>query len=77
MARLTFENLPEVFVSDAQHAPFISREVKKGRIRKLASRLYTTNLKEPAERLVQRHLWSIVAAFYHWCANCRSHSPRE
>jgi hypothetical protein len=37
--------LPEVFVSHAPLASWVSREVKGGRLRKLGTRVYTTNLK--------------------------------
>jgi hypothetical protein len=56
-------HLPEVFVSKAGMATDVSREVKRGTLRKLASRLYTRNLKDSPERLVQRHLWPLVAAY--------------
>jgi len=58
-----FSTMPEVFVSSAELAPAVSREVKLGRLRKLASRLYTRNLREPPERLVQRNLWPLVASY--------------
>jgi prophage maintenance system killer protein len=58
-----FSTMPEVFVSNAEIAAAVSREVKLGHLRKLGSRLYTRNLKEPAERLVQRSLWPLVASY--------------
>jgi hypothetical protein len=58
-----FTSLPEVFVSNAEIAPMVSRETKQGRLRKIGSRLYTRNLTEPAERIVQRNLWPLVASF--------------
>lgn len=57
-------NLPEVFVSDANLASYVSKELKKGRLRKLGSKVYTTNLKEPAELLVKRHTWFIVKELF-------------
>ena len=56
--------LPEVFVSTAALAASVSRQVKLGKLRKLGSRLYTRNLTEPPERLVQRHLWPLVDAYF-------------
>lgn len=56
-----FLAMPEVFVSSASLAAAVSREVKLGKLRKLGSRLYTSNLREPPERLVQRNLWLLVA----------------
>src|SRR5436309_7147238 len=58
-----FSTMPEVFVSNADLATAVSREVKLGQLRKLGSRLYTRNLKEPPEKIVQRNLWPLVAAY--------------
>ena len=56
--------MPEVFVSTVAISREVSRRTKAGRLRKLASRLYTSNLDEPAETLVRRNLWEIVAGFF-------------
>jgi len=58
-----FLQMDEAFVSTPEMVPAISREVKAGRLRKLGSRLYTRNLKEEPEKIVQRNLWLLVAAF--------------
>jgi len=58
-----FSAMPEVFVSDASLAAAVSREVKRGALRKLASRVYTRNLKDPPEQIVRRNLWPLVAAY--------------
>src|SRR5882724_7664789 len=58
-----FSTMPEAFVSNAALATAVSRETKLGRLRKLASRLYTRNLTDPPERIVQRNLWPLVAAY--------------
>jgi hypothetical protein len=58
-----FSSMPEVFVSTASMAPAVSRGVKSGAIRKLGSRLYTRNLKDPPEKIVHRNLWPLVAAY--------------
>src|SRR5437762_5900804 len=58
-----FSTMPEVFVSNADLATAVSREVKLGQLRKLGSRLYTRNLKEPPEKIVRRNLWPLVAAY--------------
>jgi hypothetical protein len=58
-----FSALPEVFVSNVELAAAVSREVKRGALRKLASRLYTRSLTEPPEQLVRRNLWPLVAAY--------------
>jgi len=56
--------LPEVFVSNASMAPFVFKEVKKGLLRKLGSRVYTSNLKENPEVLVRRHAWFLVEELF-------------
>ena len=56
--------MPEAFVSDRHIARAVSREVKAGRLRKLASRLYTRNMTDPPETIVMRNVWSIVAAYF-------------
>lgn len=56
--------MPEAFVSTVAISREVSRRVKAGRLRKLASRLYTTNLAEPAEAVVRRNLWDIVAGYF-------------
>ncbi len=55
---------PEVFVSNASLASRVSKEVKKRHLRKLGSRVYTTNLKESKELLVKRHAWLIVKELF-------------
>jgi hypothetical protein len=56
-----FSAMPEVFVSNAGLAAAISREVKRGTLRKLGSRLYTRHLTDPPELIVRRNLWPLVA----------------
>ena len=55
--------LPEAFVSDAALSSAISRAMQQGKLRKLASRLYTRNLTDTPEAIVHRHLWSLVGAY--------------
>ncbi|MEX1141501.1 MAG: Fic family protein [Thermoleophilaceae bacterium] len=54
-------DLPELFVPD--DAKWASRAAARGEIRRLARRLYSTNLDEPAEQLLRRR-WPDVAALY-------------
>ena len=56
--------LPEAFVSHTAISRGVSRAVKAGRLRKLASRLYTKNLDDPPEEIVRRNLWGIVAGYF-------------
>lgn len=55
---------PEVFVSNADIAVQVSKEVKKGHLRKLGSRVYTTNFTESEELLVKRHAWFIIKELF-------------
>ena len=63
VARL-LDRMPEAFVSDRTITRGVSRAVKSGRLRKLASRLYTHNLTDPPETVVSRNLWHIVAGYF-------------
>src|SRR5712691_8116896 len=58
-----FSAMPEVFVSNSGLADAVSREVKRGALRKLSSLLYTRNLKDSPEQIVRRNLWPLVAAY--------------
>ncbi|MEX2164894.1 MAG: hypothetical protein WD823_11710 [Sulfuricaulis sp.] len=42
----------------------ISREVRAGRLRRIAPKLYTTNLKDSPESIIRRHLYRILARYY-------------
>ena len=63
-AGLPLDHLPEAFVSGTGISREVSRAVKAGRLRKLASRLYTRNLTDPPEAVVKRNLWGIVAGYF-------------
>ncbi len=63
MNRLLSE-LPEAFVSHTAISRDVSRAVKTGSLRKLASRLYTRNLDDAPEDIVKRNLWGIVAGYF-------------
>ena len=56
--------LPEVFVSTPARAARISRDLKAGLIRKIATGLYTTDVKQPLESLVRRLLWPIASLVF-------------
>lgn len=58
------KDLPEAFVSHTAISHAVSRAVKAGRLRKLASRLYTSNLEDSPEAIVRRNLWGIVAGYF-------------
>ncbi|MDH3664497.1 MAG: Fic family protein [Alphaproteobacteria bacterium] len=63
-AARTLEELPEAFVSNTAISREVSRAVKSGRLRKLASRLYTRNLADEPEAIVRRNLWNVVAGYF-------------
>lgn len=56
--------LPEVFVRTPALAARISRDLKAKRIRKIAPGLYTSDVTEPLEVLVRRHLWAIASLLF-------------
>ena len=62
-ARL-LDDAPEAFVSTTRVSREVSRRFRAGRLRKLASRLYTTNMADPPETVVRRNVWSIVAGYF-------------
>lgn len=64
MARISLKDPPEVFVSTAAMSAAVSRAVAAGKLRRLGSRLYTTNLREDAAAIVRRHLWEIAAGYF-------------
>ncbi len=55
---------PEIFLSNKEIANRIARELKKGNIRKIGPRLYTTNLKDSPEYIIKKHLWVIVSEYF-------------
>ena len=56
--------LPEAFVSNAAISREVWRRREAGRLRKLASRLYTSNLVDAPKAIVRRNLWDIVAGYF-------------
>ena len=60
----TLSELPEAFVSSTAISSAVSRAVKAGELRRLASRLYTKHLEDPPEEVVRRNLWGIVAGYF-------------
>lgn len=64
MPKKSLDAFPEIFVSTAETTKLASKAVRAGKLRKLASRLYSRDLTTPPETIVRRHLWSIVAGYY-------------
>ncbi len=63
MPKTFLDHAPEIFVSSAAMSVAVSRALRLGKIRKIASRLYTRNLVDPPEQIVRRHLWPVVASY--------------
>ncbi|MGN6372653.1 MAG: Fic family protein [Solirubrobacteraceae bacterium] len=61
MATVNQHNFPEIF--RPQDSRWASRAAGRGEIRRLARGVYTSNLEEPAKRLIRRR-WYDVAAIY-------------
>jgi Fic family protein len=60
----SFQQLPEVFVSDASLSKRVTEAVAAGVLRKIGPRCYTRNLKEPVETVVRRNWVSLVAGYF-------------
>ena len=60
----SLDRMPESFVSDKSVTRAVSRAVKVGKLRELASRLYSRNMVDPPEAIVARNLWSIIAGHF-------------
>lgn len=61
--KTSLADLPEVFVSHADITMAVSRAAAKGTIRQIGPKLYTSNLNDPPEAIVRRHLWPLVATY--------------
>ncbi len=64
MARKSLDDLPETFVSTLETSNLASKAVRAGRLRKLASRLYTKDLGSEPASIVRRTLWPILSGYF-------------
>jgi hypothetical protein len=64
VARKSLDQLPETFVSTSGTTKLASKAVRSGKLRKLASRLYTRDLTSAPADIVRRNLWPIVAGYF-------------
>ena len=64
MARKSLDALPETFVSTTEVTKLASKALRAGKLRKLASRLYTKDLTGDPHAIVRRNLWQIVAGYF-------------
>ena len=58
-----YDGYYEIIISDTDNRKDVSRALTQGKLRKLASRLYTSNLNDAPEVIVKRNLWQIVGQF--------------
>lgn len=61
---LNKSNFPEIIVSNNVRKKTIHNMHSSGKLRKIASRLYTTNFIDPPEVIVKRYLWQIVGQYF-------------
>ncbi len=52
--------LPEIIVSNTDSRKMIFQALAQGKLRKLASRLYTSNFIDTPETIIKRNLWHII-----------------
>jgi hypothetical protein len=64
MARKSLDDLPETFVSTTETSNLASKGLRTGRLRRLASRLYTRDLTSAPQTVVRANLWPIVAGYF-------------
>src|SRR6266566_4526593 len=63
-SRTSLSSLPEVFVSNSAMTSAVVKALKSGRLRKIASRLYTRNLTEAPEQIVRRNWHALLRDYF-------------
>lgn len=58
------DSLPEVFVSSTEVSSQVSQAVADGKLKKLASRLYTRNMQDDPKVIVRRHWYELLKEYY-------------
>lgn len=66
MKKISHSTYPEIVFgsSDSKVSQAIRRAVKKGTLKKIAPRLYTSNLKDNPSQIVKRNLYHILAEYF-------------
>jgi len=64
MTKKLLQEFPEVFVSTADTTSAVSKAVQAGRLRKIATRLYTGNFSDAPENIVKRHWHRLLKSYY-------------
>ena len=57
---ISFDELPEIFVSRTELSALVNQNVKQGKLRKLGSRLYTKNMDAEPEEIVRRNWYFLL-----------------
>jgi hypothetical protein len=61
---LNLDDVDEVFFSSADTSRVVNYAMRRGRIRRIARGLYTTNVVQPIEAVVRSNAWSIAAGYF-------------
>lgn len=64
MSKISQEKLPEVFISSAHIAGDVYRLKKRGLVRNITGKLYTSNMTDTIENIATRRLWEIIGLLY-------------
>jgi hypothetical protein len=62
--RKSRQEFAETFVSTVETTKLASKAVRAGKLRRLASRLYSRDLKTAPEAIVRRNLWPVAAGYF-------------
>ena len=77
------KKIPFLFISDTSQSAEMSRAVKSGLVRKIGSKLYSSNLRDTPEQIIRQNVWQILSllipgtAVSHWSAIENKISPAE
>jgi hypothetical protein len=61
---INLAKLPEIFVSNKEISSAVSKAVQAGRLRKIASRLYTRNMTEEPQAIVKRNWHALLKDYF-------------
>ncbi len=56
--------LPEIFISEANISYKITRLVQQGKARNIAGKLYTSNMTDDIDTIIDRRLWEIIGLLF-------------
>ncbi|HOO51495.1 MAG TPA: cell filamentation protein Fic, partial [Alphaproteobacteria bacterium] len=61
---ISFDDLPEIFVSNTEISVLVNQAVKSGKLKKIGSRLYTKNLGATPESIVRKNWYFLLKDYY-------------